>query len=322
MNRRFAMLAAWPTLMGAALVGCGSSNSPGTGSSSSSGSACSITNTSSTDGGGASLKIGSKDFTEEKLLATLTKLELQKHNFTIDYTTKAADKAIGQALQNNQIQMLWQYTGTELGTYLNVDNVPTDLDQAFSQAQQLDAAKGLCWTSKAPFDDTNGIAIRQADASKFGNTLSSVTAYIQQHNDVKVCIMSEFRSRPDGLLGLNRVYGGVWGSYAGLSDITTSGEAALANKQCDAAEVFTTDAGISANNLVALQDDKKLFPPDNVGLMVRSDVLSAHPAIVNVMAPIAAKLTTDEMTLLNKQVDIDGRTVDDVAGAFLSQNGF
>ena len=96
----------------------------------------------------------------------------------------------------------------------------------------------------------------------------------------------------------------------------------LANKQCDAAEVFTTDAALQADNLVALQDDKKLFPADNAGLMVRADVLSAHPAIANLMAPIAAKLTTTVMVGLNKMVDIDGMSVTAVATSWLSQNGF
>jgi osmoprotectant transport system substrate-binding protein len=51
-------------------------------------------------------------------------------------------------------------------------------------------------------------------------------------------------------------------------------------------------------------------------------VLSAHPAIANLMAPIAAKLTTDVMVGLNSQVDVSGQSVTDVATTWLSQNGF
>ena len=56
--------------------------------------------------------------------------------------------------------------------------------------------------------------------------------------------------------------------------------------------------------------------------MVRADVLSAHPAIANLMAPIAAKLTTTVMVGLNKMVDVDGMSVTTVATNWLSQNGF
>jgi osmoprotectant transport system substrate-binding protein len=322
MNRRHVLFAASIVAAGAILPACGSSNNTTSSSGGSTG-PCAISNTSATDGGGASLKIGAKSFTEEKLLAELTKVELGKHNFTIDDSTHAADPAIGQAIASNQIQMLWQYTGTELGAqYLNASPIPTDLDQAFNQVAQLDAAKNLCWTSETKFDDTNGIGIRSADTSKFGTTLSSFTAYLQQHTDVKICIASEFRTRSDGLPGLASTYGSVWATYPGLTDVSQGGESVLANNQCDAAEVFTTDAALQADNLVALQDDKKLFPADNAGLMVRSDVLSAHPAIANLMAPIAAKLTTTVMVGLNKMVDVDGMSVTAVATNWLSQNGF
>jgi osmoprotectant transport system substrate-binding protein len=326
MTRQYALFAASIVTAGATLAACGSSNNTTASSGGSTGGStgpCAISNTSSTDGGGASLKIGAKSFTEEKLLAEITKVELGKHHFTIDDSTHAADPAIGQAIASNQIQMLWQYTGTELGAqYLNASTIPTDLDQAFRQVAQLDAPKGLCWTSETKFDDTNGIGIRSADTSKFGTTLSSFTAYLQQHTDVKICIASEFRTRTDGLPGLANTYGTVWSSYPGLTDVSQGGEGVLANKQCDAAEVFTTDAALQADNLVALQDDKKLFPADNAGLMVRADVLSAHPAIANIMAPIAAKLTTDVMVGLNKMVDVDMMDITTVATSWLSQNGF
>jgi osmoprotectant transport system substrate-binding protein len=323
MDRRYVLLAASVAAAGAILPACGSSNTTTTSSGAGNSGPCAITNTTSTDGGGASLKIGAKSFTEEKLLAALARIELGKHHFTIDDSTHAADPAIGQAIQTNQVQMLWQYTGTELGAqYLNVSPIPSDLDQAFNQAKQLDAAKNLCWTSETKFNDTNGIGIRTADTSKYGTTLSSFTAYLQQHTDVKICIASEFRTRSDGLPGLASKYGSVWANYPGLTDVTSGGESVIANKQCDAAEVFTTDAAIQADNITALQDDKKLFPADNAGLIVRSEVLAAHPAIANLMAPVAAKLTTPVMVMLNSEVDVQGRSIDDVATTWLSQNGF
>jgi osmoprotectant transport system substrate-binding protein len=310
---------------GAILPACGSATPTATTSSGGATSTgpCAITNTSSKDGGGVSLKIGAKSFTEEALLAAITKIELGKHNFTIDDSTKAGDPAIGQAIASSQIQLLWQYTGTELGAqYLNVTPTIGDLDQAFNKVKQLDAANNLCWTSETKFNDSNGIGIRSADTSKFGSTLSSFTAYLQQHTDVKICIASEFRTRSDGLPGLASTYGSVWSTYPGLTDVAAGGEKVLANNQCDAAEVFTTDGAIKADNLTALTDDKKLFPADNAGLIVRADVLSAHPAIANLMAPIAAKLTTDVMVGLNSQVDVSGQSVTGVATTWLSQNGF
>ena len=272
-------------------------------------------------GNGATVKIGSKAFAEEQLLATITQLVLQKHDFKVEYSTQAADPVIDQALRSGSIDMLWQYTGTELQQFLHVDNPPTNLDSAFYLARNLDAAQNLCWVAPAPMDDTNGLAIKAADKATFGATLSDFGNYLKAHPDTKVCIMSEFRTRPDGLPGLEKTYDSGY-SGANYVDIGATAEAPIASGQCQAGEVFTTDSAIAANNLYVLQDDKQLFPPDNVALIVRSDVLKKNPAIANLMMPVAAKLTSDVITGLNKQVEVDKKKASDVATAWLQQNGF
>lgn len=270
---------------------------------------------------GATVTIGSKPFAEEELLATITQLVLEKGGFKVTYTTKAADPVIDQALRSGSIDMLWQYTGTELQQFLSVDQPPTNLNAAFNLSAQKDAANNLCWVAPAPMDDTNGIAIKASDKATFGSTLSEFGQYLQAHPDAKVCIMSEFRTRPDGIPGLQKTYAGGY-AKANYVDIGATAEAPIAAGQCAAGEVFTTDSAIAANNLYVLQDDKALFPPDNVGLVVRADVLKKYPAIATLMAPVAAKLTTAVMVDLNKQVEVDKKNVTDVARTWLQQNGF
>jgi osmoprotectant transport system substrate-binding protein len=310
------------TVWAAALAACGGGNS-GNPASSSSGAAAACSTGSGSSGNGATVSIGSKGFAEEQLLATMAKQVLEKHGFTVTYNLQAKDTAIGNAVLNGQIDMLWQYTGTELTDpgYLNQKNVPTDLNQAFALVQKLDAARGLCWVAPAPMDDTNGLAIKAADKATLGSTLSQFGTYLAAHPNTKICILSEFRTRPDGLPGLKSTYGAAYGT-ANYIDIGNTAEKNITNGDCQAGEVFTTDSPIAANNLYVLQDDKKLFPPDNVGLIVRQSVLQKNPAIASLLAPVAAKITSDVITSLNKQVEIDNMKVDDVARAWLTQNGF
>jgi osmoprotectant transport system substrate-binding protein len=310
----------------AALAACGGGNSGGSsnngsGSSASASSGC--PEGSGSSGNGASVSIGSKGFAEEQLLATMTKLVLEKHGFTVTYDLQAKDPAIGNAVLNGQIDMLWQYTGTELTDpgYLNLSNIPTDLDQAFALVKQKDEPRGLCWTSPAPMNDTNGLAIKASDKATLGATLSDFATYLSSHPTTKVCIMSEFRTRPDGLPGLKAKYGDGY-SKGDYVDIGSTAEKNIANGDCAAGEVFTSDSAIAAKGLYVLQDDKKLFPPDNVGLVVRKSVLQKYPAIAALMAPVAAKITTDVITALNKKVEIDNQKVDDVARQWLTENGF
>ena len=319
-------LAIMLTVWGSALAACGSSStsssSSGGGGGANGGTAnCPAPSGASTNGNGTSLKIGSKGFAEEQILAELAKQALTKAGFSIDYSTQEADPQLGQDLANGKIDLYPQYTGTELQKYDNVDQPQRDLSAAFQQVKGIDDPKSICWIAPAPMDDTNGLAMRSSDSSKFGSTLSALTTYLQSHSDVKVCVMAEFKSRADGIPGLAATYGNVWSSY-NTTVVDKTAEKDIAAGNCDVGEVFTTDSGIAANNLAVFQDDKTLFPPDNVGLEVRSSVLQKNPGIAAIMNPIYAKITTDEITKLNKQVEIDNKKPSDVAAAWLQQNGF
>src|SRR5258708_3271983 len=184
------MLSVWA----AALAACGGGNSNTTGGSpAASAGSTTCPAGSGSSGNGAKVSIGSKGFAEEQLLATMTKQVLEKHGFTVDYSLQAKDTAIGNALVSGQIDMLWQYTRTELTHpgYLNLTSgVPTDLDQAFQLVKQKDEARGLCWTSQAPMDDTNRLGIKASDRATFGDTLSAFATYLGAPPHTKICILS------------------------------------------------------------------------------------------------------------------------------------
>lgn len=255
-------------------------------------------------------------------MAQMTADVLDAHGFKITDTFSAADKLIGQALTGGQIDMYWQYTGTELGDYLGLTGFPTALSAAFTFVQQKDEANGICWVAPTQFDDTNGIAIKSSQTSTYGTSLAAFGTYLSSHPSTKVCIQSEFLTRPDGLPGLVTTYGWPPASSFHYIQIGATAEKQIASGACDAGEVYTTDSGIQANNEVTLTDDKNLFPPDNAGLEVRSSVLQKYPSIGAWMAPVAAKLTTTVMLGLNAMVEIQGMTVVNVAHTWLVQNGF
>jgi osmoprotectant transport system substrate-binding protein len=321
MRRKF--IAGIAVAITAVLAACGGGNSGGS-SPTAAGAKSNCPAPSGTSGNGATVSIGSKAFAEEQLMAQMTVDVLGAHGFTVNYTFQAADKAIGTALVNGTIDMYWQYTGTELGDYLGLTtgSYPTDLAAAFTFVQKADAPHGLCWVAPTQFDDTNGIAIKQSNSSTFGSSLAAFGTYLTSHPSTKVCIQSEFLTRPDGLPGLVSTYGWPAASSFKYIQIGTTAEKAIASGQCDAGEVYTTDSGIAANNEVTLTDDKNLFPPDNAGLIVKDTVLQKYPAIAALMAPVAAKLTTPVMLQLNAMVEIQNMTYANVAHTWLVQNGF
>lgn len=296
-------------LWSAILAGCGGAT---TGTSTSG--TCPTSGTASSTGSG-SLKVGAKGFAEEQLLAEMTKLVLEKHGFKVDNSFGAKDPTLGQALESGTIDMYWQYTGTELQGPLGVKSPPGDLHEAFNQAKTKDEARGICWNDEGKFNDTNGLAIRTADKGKYGTTLSEFGTYLSTHPNTVLCVNSEFISptRKDGLIGLDQTYG-----HYNVPGVKTSSQSTfepkIADGSCEAGEVFTTDSAIAAKDLWVLQDDKKFFPPDNVGLLVRSSVQKSHPEIGAIMKPVIDKLDNDTMIKLNKQVEIDRNGAPDAVG--------
>jgi len=90
----------------------------------------------------------------------------------------------------------------------------------------------------------------------------------------------------------------------------------------DVAVLFTTDAAIASKGLVLLDDDKHLQLADNVAPVVRDDYLSkAGDDFKTLLAGVSAKLTTQALTDMNKQVGIDRKEPRDVAAAWLKAQG-
>ena len=131
----------------------------------------------------------------------------------------------------------------------------------------------------------------------------------------------EFYSRPDGLPGWQTAYGfefdrdNVKRMDPGLT------YPALRDRQVDIALVFATDGRIAAFNFLTLKDDKNYAVPYMLTPVVRKEVLDKYPKIAEALNPIAAKLNDDTMAKLNASVDVDKKTVEEVAEGFLKSNG-
>ena len=77
--------------------------------------------------------------------------------------------------------------------------------------------------------------------------------------------------------------------------------------------MFATDGRIPAFNFVVLTDDKGYFPAYALTPVVRKQVLDANPKLADALNALSAKLDDATMARLNASVDVDKKTVEDVA---------
>ena len=279
-----------------------------------------------------SYTVGSKDFTEQLILGqiALQALEATGAN-TTDQIGLAGTDAARAALVNGDIDMYWEYSGTNWINHLG------NTDPVFPAKKQYEVAKkaelkknDIVLLERAPFNNTYALAMRseapkEVPALKDVKKLSDIESVIQNKPDeATVCVESEFRSRNDGLPGMEKKYGYKFpDSNIKLLDTGLVYTATDKGQKCNFGEVFTTDGRIASLGLTTLEDDKEFFPIYNPAINLKKDKYNENKKGLNdTFTPIAQALDTKTMQKLNASVDVDGEDPADVAEQWLKDNGF
>jgi len=268
-----------------------------------------------------SIKIGSKDFTEEFIVAEMYAQLLEKAGFTVERKLNLGGTPIAQtAIVNGDIDLYPEYTSTGLLTVLKMQPIQ-DPNQIFAVVKKgYEDQFKLTWLQSSPFNDTQALAMTQAVSDQYG--IKTYSDLSQKASSLVLGGPAEFIDREDGIKGLQKAYGGF--QFKDIKQLGTGSlrYQALLDKQVDVVVAFGTDGAIKGNNLVLLKDDKIFYPVYNVAPVVRQDTLLKYPKIADVLNKLAPMLTDDVMSGLNWQVDgPDKKEPAAVAKAFLQQNG-
>ncbi len=269
----------------------------------------------------ATIVVGGKDFTEQLLLTEMTAQLLKANGFDVDKRDGMGSTVVRQAQENGQIDVYWEYTGTSLVTYNKQDSAGLDAQQTYDKVKELDAKKGLTWLNPSKANDTYGLAVRaNNDKTDSLKTLSDMAAAYNNGKHPVMALGAEFSKRPDGLPGIEKAYGFKMSrdDIAAMQDALTY--AALKDGKADIAEVFTTDGRIKAFNFRVLKDDKEFFPNYAIAPVVRTDTLKANPSLAPVLNGLSAELTDEAMQTMNAAVDVDKKSIEDVAANFLKEH--
>jgi osmoprotectant transport system substrate-binding protein len=226
-----------------------------------------------------------------------------------------------QAQENGQIDVYWEYTGTSLITYNKIKD-PMSAEDTYKKVKELDAAKGLVWLNPSKANNTYGLAMNADDAKKNGiATISDLAAKVKGGAKMTFASNAEFYARPDGLKPLEEKYGFEFTRENVKRMDTGLVYQALKDHQVDVGLVFATDGRIPAFNFVVLKDDKNFFPAYAMTPVVRKAWLDANPKAADALNALSAKLDDATMAKLNASVDVDKKTVEEVASNFLKSQG-
>ena len=269
-----------------------------------------------------SLTIGSKDFTEQRVLGEIYAQGLRAAGYEVK--TKlgvGTDEHVAlKAVEDGEIDAYPEYTGTALRSFFGKqpDELPKDPRAAYREAKAGFAERGLVAFPPTPFTSSNEVAVTMETADKL--KLRTISDLAEHAPELTLAGSPECRERLDCLRGLKRVYGLRFGRF--MTVPIPQRHEALTSGKADVSIVFTTDPQIQRESEVLLEDDRSMFGPYNSSLVVRDDVAHrAGPDLQRTLEQIQAPLTDENMQELNARVDLDGQEPAAVAKAYLMENG-
>ena len=270
---------------------------------------------------GTTITVGSKNFTEQKVLGEIYAQAFEAAGYTVEKQLNLGDeKTALAALEGGDIDAYPEYTGTALLSFFGVaaDKLPKDPGAAYEQAKEGFAEKNLTAFEPTPFTSSNEVAVTKETAEE--NNLTTISDLESVAGEFTLYGSPECRQRLDCLLGLQEVYGLEFQRFVPV-DIALRHEV-LTKGQADVSIVFTTDPQIQREEFVLLEDDEGMFPPYNSTLVMRNQVAEQGGAgLEELVAQVNEGLTAEAMQELNARVDLDKKTPEEVAGEYLSESG-
>ena len=275
--------------------------------------------------GAGELRISGQSFPEAELVTAMYDLLLTDAGY--DTTIKLVDTRdiyMGAGQFPETIDVVPEYVGGLVDFLNTTENGPdaepvttSDAAESISNVQDLIDKKGFTLLDTSSATDSNAFFVtkeysEQNDVTKLSDL---------EGEDVTLAAAPDCKGRPDCEGGLTEVYGIQIEEILPLGFASDQTYQSVLDGESQLGLTSTTDGTLDAQGLVLLEDDKSIQPAQNLVPAIGSDFLADHPDVEEILNPLMAALTTENLTELNGQVSIDRAKPEDVAHQFLEDQG-
>ncbi len=261
--------------------------------------------------------VGSANFTESQILAEIYAQALEAKGVTVEKRLNIGSReAYIPGLQDGSIDLIPEYTGVLL-QYFDQSAEQTESEEVYTALQAV-VPGNLTVLEKSAAEDKDAVVVTRETATRLN--VRSLADLGPQCGQLVFGGPPEFQTRPDGIPGIQSRYNCSFREYRSLDAGGPLTVAALVNGDVQAANLFTTDASIVANDFVVLEDPQSNFAAQNVLPLINK--AKANDTVVQTLNGISAKLTTENLTALNAEAAGDAKpSPETVAKNWLSSNG-
>jgi osmoprotectant transport system substrate-binding protein len=263
------------------------------------------------------ITVGSKNFTENIIIAHMMADLVEEYTdlTVVRKVNLGGSNVAWTALENNDIQMYPDYTGTIVANYYQ-EKTGTSAE-TLAKTKELTAEDNLKALDALGFNNTYTLAVTQETAEKYN--LNSFSDLVKVSDKMILGCEFEFKDRPDGYPGLKSAYQMEFKDVKGMDHGIMY--RSLDEGEVDVVDAYATDGQIKVFDLKILEDDLEFFPPYDCLPMVRQDTLDRYPEIEEALNKLAGKIDEQIMQDLNARVDDQGLKEDIVARDFLVSIG-
>ena len=280
-----AVLVAALLLVGVLLAGCGGGSDP-------------LATQPAAPSPQGTVRIGSANFTENRLLAEIYATALEIKGVTVErHFGIGSRETYFPALQRGEIDLVPDYTGNLL-QFLDPQATATASDQIY---QQLTAKlpPQLALLPQSAAEDKDAVVVTRPFATQ--HHLRSIADLAPLCPTIAFGGPPEFQQRAYGVPGLQRNYNCTFREFRALDAGGPLTVAALRDGTVQAADLFTTDASIPENDFVVLADPRSNFAAQNV-VPVINRAKTSDPRVTDTLNKISARLDTATLTDLNRRL--------------------
>ena len=263
------------------------------------------------------LRIASKGFGEQDVLANMLKLLALKHTPLQPRIVSLNNDLLYGAIKKGEIDTYVEYTGTALMNILKAEPLQ-DSEAVYALVRkELGERFGIAALARLGFDSSTRFAMKEERAQALGITrFSQVAALAPQ---LRLAASQVFLTRPDSFPAVERIYAPKFKEIVTME--VGLNQKALEDGLVDVIYATTTAGRIRSGGLRLIEDDRHAFVPYDAVPLVRQDVLARRPVIGALYAHLQGRLNNTAVQSLNERVDVQGQSPEAVASDWLKQQG-
>lgn len=259
--------------------------------------------------------IGTKNLTEQQIIANIYKQVIEAET---DYNVRIVSgldttSFVQEALLSEDIDMYVEYTSVAyLEVFKHIYNGQSK-EEIVNSLKSDYSNIGLDLNSLLGFENSNAII-----CSNYCNNISKVSDL--DGKAFSFAAPAYFFERSDGYNLLEEQY-----DLSNVEIIKADPVIiyqGIISGQIDVGLGFTTDAKLARDDIKVLEDSDNAFPSYDAMLVTRNNFKQQYPDVNKVISEINGTISTDEIQILNNQVENDKQKIEDVTSNFIIKKNY